>query len=96
MIRSQIEFTRDEVVAENGVVAGGHDLVARTGVEVMQAGGNAVDAGVAAAFMAQVAEPGMCGVGGNGSILVHWADSGEITIFDDGPRAPSAATPDMF
>ena len=61
MIQSSIGFTRKEVVAENGVVAGGHDLVAQVGVKIMQQGGNAIDAGVAAAFVAQLAEPGMCG-----------------------------------
>ena len=60
---SSIASTREEVVAENGVVAGGHDLVAQAGVQIMQQGGNAVDGGVAAAFVAQLAEPGMCGVG---------------------------------
>ena len=38
VIQSSIESTRKEVVAENGVVAGGHDLVAQTGVEIMQRG----------------------------------------------------------
>ena len=47
-------------------------------------GGNAVDGGVsAAAFVAQLAEPGMCGVGGNGIICVHRADRDETTVFDD-------------
>ena len=41
MIQSSIGFTRKEVVAENGVVAGGHDLVAQVGVKIMQQGGNA-------------------------------------------------------
>ena len=91
MIRSSIGFTRKEVVAENGVVAGGHDLVAQTGVKIMQQGGNAVDGGVAAAFVAQLAEPGMCGVGGNGIICVHCADRGETTIFDNTTVPPKVA-----
>ncbi len=95
MIRHSAEAVIKPFVVEHGVVAGG-SLVARTGVEIMQQGGNAVDAGVAAAFVAQLAEPGMCGVGGNGTILVHHADFGETTIFNDGPFAPASATPDMF
>ncbi|MYH61722.1 MAG: hypothetical protein F4148_08130 [Caldilineaceae bacterium SB0675_bin_29] len=96
MIQSKVQFTRQEVVAEHGVVAGGHDLVAEVGVEMMQQGGNAIDAGVAAAFVAQLAEPGMCGVGGNGMVLVHHADRNETTIFDDVTVAPAGAEPDMF
>ena len=96
MRQSSIASTREEVVAENGVVAGGHDLVAQSGVKIMQQGGNAVDGGVAAAFVAQLAEPGMCGVGGNGIICVHSTDRGETTVFDDTTVPPAAATPDMF
>ncbi len=96
MIQSKIHFTRQQVVAEHGVVAGGHDLVSQAGVEMMQQGGNAIDAGVAAAFVAQLAEPGMCGVGGNGMILIHHAETNETTIFDDVTVAPAGATPDMF
>ncbi len=95
MIRHGVEAMIKPLVAELGVVAGG-SLVAETGVEIMQQGGNAVDAGVAAAFVAQLAEPGMCGVGGNGTILIHYAARGETTIFNDGPFAPASATPDMF
>lgn len=96
MIQSKVQYTRREVVAEHGVVAGGHELVAKVGVEIMQKGGNAIDAGVAAAFVAQLAEPGMCGVGGNGMVLVHHADRNETTIFDDVTVAPAGAEPDMF
>ena len=96
MIQSKIQFTRQEGIAEHGVVAGGHDLVAQVGVEMMQQGGNAIDAGVAAAFVAQLAEPGMCGVGGNGMVLVHHADRNETAIFDDVTVAPAGAKPDMF
>ena len=95
MIRHGVEAMIKPLVAEHGVVAGG-SLVAETGVEIMQQGGNAVDAGVAAAFVAQLAEPGMCGVGGNGTILIHHAARGETTIFNDGPFAPASATPDIF
>ena len=43
MIRSQMMASRTEVVAENGVVAGGHELEAEVGRRVMQQGGNAAD-----------------------------------------------------
>jgi len=96
MIQSRIRPTREGVVAEHGVAAGGHDIIAQVGVEMMQKGGNAVDAGVAAAFVAQVARPGMCGVGGNGMIAIHHVGLGETAVFDDVTVPPAAATPDMF
>ena len=96
MMRSRIEYSSREIIAEHGVVVAGHPLPAQAGVEIMKRGGNAVDAGVAAAFVAQLGEPGMCGVGGNGMIAVHCAGRSETTIFDDVTVAPAAATPDMF
>ena len=96
MIRSRVEPRREEVVAENGVAATGHELAAAAGIEIMRQGGNAIDAGVAAAFVSQLAEPGMCGLGGNGIILVHEAGSSKTTLFDDSTVAPAAATADMF
>ena len=96
IITSHIRTTREELVSDNGVVAAGHEIVARAGVEIMRSGGNAIDAGVAAAFVAQLAEPGMCGIGGNGTILVHRADKEQLTLFDDTTVAPARATPDQF
>jgi gamma-glutamyltranspeptidase/glutathione hydrolase len=94
---SHVKYTREEIVAGNGVVAAGHELVARIGVETMKRGGNAIDAAVAAAFAAQVAEPGMCGLGGNGIIQVcSPVEPGRTVVFDDTTVPPAAATPGMF
>ena len=54
-----------------GAIAAGHPLTAATGAAVLEAGGNAVDACVAAAFMSWVCESMLTGPGGGGFMLVH-------------------------
>jgi gamma-glutamyltranspeptidase/glutathione hydrolase len=64
-----------------GAIAAGHPLTAEIGAEVLADGGNAVDACIAAAFAAAVAEGPLTGPGGGGFLLVHSA-LGETTLLD--------------
>jgi gamma-glutamyltranspeptidase / glutathione hydrolase len=64
-----------------GAIAAGHPLTAETGAAVLAEGGNAVDACVAAAFTAAVAEGPLTGPAGGGFLLLHSA-SGETTLLD--------------
>jgi gamma-glutamyltranspeptidase/glutathione hydrolase len=96
IMRSRMVATRTEVVAERGVVAGGHPLEAEAGVRMLQRGGNAVDALVAAACVGFVVEPASCGLGGYGRLSVYLAGRREFVTVDHYVRAPARATPDMF
>src|SRR5579871_5628768 len=96
MIQSQMVATRTEVVAEHGVVAGGHMQEAEAGVRMLQQGGNAIDALVAAAFTGFVVEPASCGLGGYGHMAIFLAGSQEFVTIDHYVRAPRRARPDMF
>jgi gamma-glutamyltranspeptidase/glutathione hydrolase len=72
-----------------GAIAAGHPLTAAAGAAVLEAGGNAVDACVAAAFTSWVCESMLTGPGGGGFFLVH--AGGETVVFDAFvavPRAP--------
>src|SRR5882724_6891257 len=64
-------MTKEEVVANAGMVSAGHRLAAEAGVEMLRRGGNAIDAAVAAAWAVGVVEPWMSGAGGVGAMVVH-------------------------
>jgi gamma-glutamyltranspeptidase/glutathione hydrolase len=96
MIRGLPVYTHTPVEAENGVVAGGHPLSAEAGVRIMQEGGNAVDALVAAAFASFVVEPAACGIGGYGHISIWLQNEQRHVTIDAYCRAPLKSRPDMF
>ena len=59
-----------------GIVTAGHPVTAQAGADVLRAGGNAVDAAVAAVLMSFVAESPLTGPGAGGFMLVHQAGQG--------------------
>lgn len=96
MLKSQMIATRTEVVAENGVVVGGHEQEAEAGVRILQEGGNAIDALVAAAFVGFVVEPASCGLGGYGRLAAFLANRQAFVTIDHYVRAPKKAHRTMF
>ena len=83
------------VHAEHGIVVSIHELASRAGVEVMQAGGNAVDATVATGFALSVVHPEAGNLGGGGFMLIRMAD-GKTHFIDYREKAPAAATAGMY
>ncbi|SDO17508.1 gamma-glutamyltranspeptidase / glutathione hydrolase [Nakamurella panacisegetis] len=75
-----------------GMVATTHYLASAVGMAVLEAGGNAVDAAVAAGFTLQVAEPHLNGPGGDMTLLVAAAGRAPEVLCGQGP-APAGATP---
>src|SRR5215210_6826279 len=84
------------VIAPHGMVASQEAKATRIGVEVLQKGGNAVDAAVAVGFALAVTLPRAGNLGGGGFMLVHLAERNETLAIDYRETAPAAATRDLF
>ncbi len=83
---------RAPVYCENGVVASPHYLASLAGVQVLQDGGNALDAAIAANAAVGVAWPHMCGIGGDLFLMMYWAQSGEVYALNASGRSAANAT----
>lgn len=91
---TRVEPTTDQVAqSSRGMVVAAQPLATAAGVEMLERGGNAADAAVAAAFAVSVVEPSMNSIGGRTQILVRTAD-GVFHGIDATTQAPDTYDPD--
>jgi gamma-glutamyltranspeptidase/glutathione hydrolase len=91
------EFTtRPELAGTFGMVASTHWLASAAGMAVLEQGGNAFDAAVAAGLVLQVTEPHLNGLGGEVPVIAHHAGREETFVVCGQGTAPAAATPEAF
>ena len=91
------EFTtRPELAGTFGMVASTHWLASAAGMAVLEKGGNAFDAAVAAGFTLQVVEPHLNGPGGEVPVIGHDARRGETFVVCGQGTAPAAATVEAY
>ena len=88
--------TRPELKGTFGFVASTHWLASAAGMAMLERGGNAFDAAVAAGFTLHVVEPHMNGPGGDLVGLFHHAGSGTTQVLCGQGVAPAAATPERY
>lgn len=79
-----------------GAVASVDARATQVGIDVLKAGGNAVDAAVATMAALGVVEPYSCGIGGGGFMVIYWKSTGEVITIDGRETAPMSASVDMF
>src|SRR5512137_1382727 len=77
-------------------VAAANPIAVEAGLEILRAGGSAVDAAVAVQAALGLVEPQSSGLGGGAFLLYYDAQTGKVTAFNGRETAPAGATPDMF
>jgi gamma-glutamyltranspeptidase/glutathione hydrolase len=85
----------EPITSRRAMVVTTDDFATQVGVDVLRAGGNAVDAAVAVHFALAVVNPAAGNIGGGGFMLLHLVD-GTTAALDYREKAPLAATRDMF
>src|SRR5204862_3516760 len=87
---------RSEVLARHGMVATSDPLAAQAGLEILQKGGNAIDAAVATGAVLDVTSQNDTGIGGDLFALVYIAKDKKLYALNSGGRAPAKWTPELF
>src|ERR1700731_2342388 len=84
------------MVARHGMVVAQEARAARIGAEILERGGNSVDAAVATGFAMAVTYPRAGNIGGGGFMVIHLRERGEDIAIDYRETAPGATTPEIF
>ena len=93
---TEIRTGRPATLAPNGMVTSPHALASAAGVDVLRAGGSAVDAALATSAALSVLYPHMTGIGGDAFWLTYDAKTNKVRYIDGGGRATSGGTIDAF
>lgn len=84
------------VAAKSEMVVAGHPLAAAAALRMLQTGGNAVDAAIAAQMVLTLVEPQSSGIGGGGFLLYFDGKTRDLSFYDGRETAPARATENMF
>jgi gamma-glutamyltranspeptidase len=87
---------RPLIMGRRGAVGANHPMATQAGLDILRAGGNAVDAAVAVSLALGVCEPMMSGLGGDGFYNVFMAEGAVARVFNGTGPAPRAAAPERF
>ena len=91
---TKTHFYKDEAVAQRGMVGTKHPVATEAGTAMLKAGGNVVDAAVAACLAIGVVEPGSSGIGGGGYLTYQVGEEGGVIGFP--MRASKQASPTLY
>lgn len=91
-----VRTQQQQITAQKWMVATANSYASKAGAEILQQGGNAIDAMVTIQLVLGLVEPQSSGIGG-GAFLLYWdQEQQKLTSFDGRETAPFAATPNFF
>lgn len=97
---SLLGYARDDAFtlssAPNHAIASAHPLATKSGIKILEAGGNAFDAAITVASVLAVVEPYGSGIGGGGFWLLHRTEKNQNIMLDSREKAPMAAHKNMY
>ncbi len=91
-----LKLTDRDADGMNGVVSSANYYASKIGTQIIENGGNAIDAAVAVGFAMSTVESYYSGLGGGGYMLIRFAETGETVFLDFRETAPTGATPDLW
>ena len=86
----------DSAWSKGAMVSAGNPYASEAGMEMLKAGGSAIDAAIATHLVLGLVEPQSSGLGGGAFILHFERTSGDMAFYDGRETAPAGATVDMF
>ncbi len=89
-------LSEQPTLGTRGMVATAHYLATQAGLSILQQGGNAVDAALAANMAMTVVYPSTCSAGGDLFMLIWEAKTGQLHALNGSGRAPAGMTPEYF
>lgn len=96
-VSSAPEFTIAKTESKSaGMVASANPLATQAGVDILKAGGSAVDAAIAVQAMLGLVEPQSSGLGGGAFMVVYDPVTAKVWSYNGREKAPAAVTPEMF
>ena len=87
--------SQKKIICRNGAVVSAHPLASQAGIQILKAGGNAVDAAITTQLVLAVVYPGAGNIGGGGFFIAHLSDKKNLA-FDFREKAPAAASRNMY
>ena len=85
-----------KLLGTHAAVVSEHYLATKAGADLLDAGGNAIDAAVGAAFVESVVNPQMFTLGGECPMLICMSETGQVISVNGNTAAPEKATPETF
>lgn len=96
MMNAAFTSHRPVVMGTNWMITSGHPLASQAGAAILDRGGNALDAAIAANAVLTVVRPHMCSIGGDAFIILHLAREKVTKVLNASGRSPYGATRDFF